>query len=231
MALAENLDNHIWEPLDPAEFAKIDGSVPLAGERPPTKTALEEKRSGSELQFLHARHREIIRLHTMGMRNIQIAEYLGCSVSMVSNCLNSEIAKGEARRISLARDINAARIQADIADLTPKCVDLLHAVLDGKDKEGNPVEASIKHKMDAARFGLEINGLGAIKRTVNVDVPLAGGVLEEIRARAKAAGILAPSAVTDAEPIETPVETAAPEAREARATSEPVTSNPIPLSV
>lgn len=151
-----------------------------------------------QLKALRARHHEIIRLHILGYKNVDIARVLGVTPVSVSNALNSHEGQAVARLLCAARDGEAVDLSARFAEVAPKAFEFLEDTLDN---ENAPIH--LRSKIATELLGLaghvkpqRLQVSGAIAHITPAD-------LEEIKRRAVQAaaecGLLSDPNVLEAE--------------------------------
>jgi len=82
-----------------------------------------------EIESLHERHKEIIRLVTMGLTNTQIAKELGCSPAMVVYTKYSEVGQRLLQELGFQRSESVKDIQKRIEQIAPHALDTLEALM------------------------------------------------------------------------------------------------------
>lgn len=144
-----------------------------------------------EVESLHERHKEIIRLIAMGLTNTQIAQELGCSTAMVVYTKYSEVGQQLLQELGFKRSESVKDIQKRIERIAPHALDTLEALM--TDSE-TPEAVRARIAMD----NLDRAGLTPKSRT-------SGGFLDEkditkIKEQAREAGFFAEA--KQAEPAE-----------------------------
>lgn len=141
------------------------------------------------------RQREAIRLGACGVPYARIAADLDWSYSAVTIFLTSPIAQMRMVALSEHRDIAAADISNTIQQLAPKCMEVINGIIDDETKDP-------KLRYKAASDMLDRAGHAAVKRNLNVEAPLGGSIIDLLKQRAIAAGVVISNSTTTAEPIE-----------------------------
>jgi DNA-binding CsgD family transcriptional regulator len=151
---------------------------------------------------LRARDHEIIRLHLLGAKNVDIAARLGVTPVTVSNTLNSAAARAYVQMLSATRDSEAVDLSRSLSDCAPRAFEFLRD--DVLENENAPIYLR-------ARVADTLLGLAGFVRPQRIQVSgqishITPADLEEIKHRAALAaaecGLLAPSsseAALDAE--------------------------------
>lgn len=85
-----------------------------------------------EVRELWNTHREVLRLASLGMKNVDIAKKLNVSSAMVGYTLNSPVAKQQMELLQGARDADTADLQKEIREKAPKALKLLEQIIDGE---------------------------------------------------------------------------------------------------
>lgn len=149
---------------------------------------------------LRARDHEIIRLHLLGMKGVDIATQLGITPVTVSTTLNSAAARYFLNMLSASRDSEAVDISRSLSDCAPRALEFLRD--DVLENENAPIHLR-------ARVADTLLGLAGFVRPQRIQVSgqishITPADIEEIKNRARLAaaecGLLAPSeAALDAE--------------------------------
>lgn len=113
-----------------------------------------------QLQALKGRHREIIRMHYLGLSRKDIALHFGMSEAAITNILQSDLAK---EHLSFLQE----NTDADCIDARRRLEHLQHSAIDIYEKvlNGDIIEASVSQKMRAAAEVLDRGGLPRLTRT------------------------------------------------------------------
>lgn len=151
---------------------------------------LEDPHASKAGMSIVYKQREAIRLGAVGTPYMQISRKLHWGLGAVHEFLTSRIAQAQMKALSEKRDINAADLAYTIQQIAPGALAYMEEVLHSETQEP-------KLRVSVAKDLLDRAGHAKINRSIIMDVPLAGGVLEDIKSRARDAGILAP------EPVET----------------------------
>lgn len=105
----------------------------------------ESEASGSyEPQKLNARHREIIRLHTLGYKGTEIAQVVGCTPQLVYMTVNSPLGQSFLSEIEDARDSSVQDVRERLQEMSPLAAEVMLDVLNNGKRESNKLKAAIK---------------------------------------------------------------------------------------
>ena len=110
-----------------------------------------------QLKRLRHMHREIIRLHLIGLKNTEIAAQQGVTLAVVSYTLNSPLAKQVLSNNEDEMDVEARTIHQRLEEIAPVSVDIIEDVLLDAD---TPAILRLK----AAESILDRAGYGKISR-------------------------------------------------------------------
>ena len=113
-----------------------------------------------QLKQLWDSHHEILRLHALGYKNVDIARIVKCTPQTVSNTLASNVAQGTIQKFRQKRDKDAESILNRIQRILPKCMDILEETI--KDEE-IPLSVRLKE----ANTLLDRGGFGKVIKTEN----------------------------------------------------------------
>lgn len=149
------------------------------------------RRSYNNVQTLHARHTEVLRLCALGMKPAEVAEKLGMARSSVYAICESDLGNAQIRSMSEARDNVVKRgddllaIQNKINALAPKALERYEELLDSVGTKDTVVASIAKDLLDRA-------GFAPVRKTenLNANVPVTESTLEKLKARARAAGLV-----------------------------------------
>lgn len=147
------------------------------------------------------RHHEIARRIVLGANNIEIANALNVTPTLVSNVRNSPVVQEKIKLLSGARDAETVDIAAQIAKIAPKALTLLGAMIEGKvGEEKIPAKLRAHH----AEKMLDRAGHGAPKIIQGkvLHGHFTAEDLDEIKDRAARLGVANGSVVEDAEIID-----------------------------
>lgn len=139
------------------------------------------------LNELQPVHRRVLELHALGLRNLEIAQELGITAQTVGNVLSAPVALAYSQ--SLEQDL-ADQHQATAEALqshTLRAVETLAEIMEAE-------TSTTTHKLKAAVSILDRAGHGPTQKidTRSISVRLTPELKDELRARAIAAGVLAP---------------------------------------
>lgn len=140
---------------------------------------------------LSARHDEILRMKLTGLRHGDIAAALGITTAAVGYVVNSEMGKRRLQELSELADLESCDVALEIRKSAPKAIRLLKEVIDGT-VEGAPIVTRVR----AAQDMLDRAGHGKVERKKIEFTGYMGG-LEELKQRAREAGVLADSIDAD----------------------------------
>lgn len=108
-----------------------------------------------EVEQLQARQQEIVRLHVLGLKNVEVAEQLNISPQTVSNTINSPLVQSYLRTLQEGRDVSTKEINTQLNSLR---VDAVNAFKDILQDQVEGVTPSLK--MRAATEVLDRTGHG-----------------------------------------------------------------------
>lgn len=144
---------------------------------------------------------EIMRLHVLGLKNVEIADRLGITAATVSNAVNSSLVKRQVAIMQAARDANTVDIAKRVAELAPKALQVMEDILDS-DVETGAV------RLRAATEILNRNiDTAPVRRTESHNVYdhyLRGKHIDEVKKIARDRGLLAEAGTENAEFTEVP---------------------------
>lgn len=109
-----------------------------------------------QIRELRLMHHEILRLALLGLNNTDISTMLNITTVMVSNVLNSEIAKRQLEIMSGNRDADALAVREQIANMAPLALEVLEGIMMDEN-------ASDRNKITAAVDILDRGGYAAPK--------------------------------------------------------------------
>lgn len=119
-----------------------------------------QNRGLTEVEELQARHREIIRLASVGKRNKDIAEILGCSPSTVSKVLQNPLAKSHMNQMNKNMDEYLVEAQQHLTELLPEVTGLFERIVNGELKVRTELQVSV------AKDILDRTGLPKVSKSV-----------------------------------------------------------------
>lgn len=119
-----------------------------------------QNRGLTEVEELQARHREIIRLASVGKRNKDIAEILGCSPGTVSKVLQNPLAKSHMNQINKNMDEYLVEAQQHLTELLPDVTGLFERIVNGELKVRTELQVSV------AKDILDRTGLPKVSKSV-----------------------------------------------------------------
>lgn len=111
--------------------------------------AESEAPSSYEPQKLNARHREMIRLHVLGYKGVQIANILGVTPQNVYDTLGTDLAKSFIQEIEEARNSSVQDVRERLQEFSPLAAE---TILDLMDSSSDTV------KYKSAKTILEMTG-------------------------------------------------------------------------
>ena len=154
------------------------------------------------LQKLRERHRRIVQLHTMGLKNVHIAAQLNITTQAVGYCLNSDVGMIKTEELVSSADDQAKDVSSIIREALPNAIGTLEKILNGE------VDASISLQAKVAMDVLDRGGHGKITN-IQGDFrhgyfgPVGVEGIEAINKRAKELGVTATvSKVVEGEIVE-----------------------------
>jgi hypothetical protein len=129
-------------------------------------------------------HKEVLRLVSVGMSNVDIAEQLSCSAQAVSNIRNSPVSKEHLEKLSGARDADTVDINDRINELAPRALELLENIINGT---GEGEKASISLRAKEANALLDRAGFSPVRKlsSQGLSMHLTVDDIERIKERAK----------------------------------------------
>jgi len=143
------------------------------------------------IQRIQDHHREIVRRLVIGQRPSEIARALGLSVRQVSAIKNSEVVRRFIDMLQTRRDEAAVDIRRQIEELAPQAVEVLREAMES---EESPWAIRVRAAMDV----LDRAGHSAPKRHHHLHGVFTAQDLEEIKRRARQAGVLVGREVEEA---------------------------------
>lgn len=96
-----------------------------------------------EPQKLNARHREMIRLHALGYKGVQIASILGVTPQNVYDTLNTPLAQAFLQEIEQARNGSVQDVRERLQEISPLAVEVVLDVMQNG-SESNRLKAADK---------------------------------------------------------------------------------------
>ena len=115
-----------------------------------------------QIKELWSLSQEILRLTSLGMKQVQIAKYLGCTPQTVSNTVNSDLGKEKLKLMAGARDADTLDIAEWIKKATVKSLKVYDEILD---EEEGAISWSLK-KNTADTIVKDLAGLEAPKKII-----------------------------------------------------------------
>lgn len=150
------------------------------------KRFIEGRRAYQILQIWD-RHKEMMRLHLLGIKGVEIARRLGVTPQNVSDVLNSEIVKTELGHMQKQMDAGVLDIGKRLRNLAPVAVDVLEDTM-----VSIIVPASIRLK--AAESVLDRGEFPKVQKSqTDVRVGIFEFDLEDMKSRAKRVSVKNPS--------------------------------------
>jgi len=132
------------------------------------------------IQQIWQNHHEVLRLKLLGLKNKRIAEICNLTPEMVSNIINSPVARTRLEEMQAARDLDAVDVGKKIQTLQVKAVDFLEEVLEDD-------SAMTSTRVKVAQDLLDRGGHGAVRRQEILSAHLTSEDIERIKERAIAA--------------------------------------------
>jgi len=128
---------------------------------------------------LNAVHREMIRLHILGLTNTDIAKRLHVTKEYVYVVLSSDLAKRHIEKIQNDYDAAITEASEDLRELATEATKHLRAIMYGE------IDVDYKHKTTVALQVLDRVGLGKITKIHSINENLSREEIESIKARAR----------------------------------------------
>lgn len=135
-----------------------------------------------EIQNMWQHHHEIVRLTLLGHKPKEIAERLQITPQTVSNTLNSRIVRDKLDIMRAQRDAVTVDVATAIADLAPKAVAAIGAMIE---KEG----ISDAVRLNAAKDVLDRSGFKPREKHEHVHAHMSAEEIEALKKRAVANGL------------------------------------------
>ncbi len=157
----------------------------------------KEDRSGMyAITHIQTRQRDIIRLHSLGLKNIQIAKKLGVSETNVSQVITSPLAQAEINKINKVKDEHTMDYKAHIESCIPKALDVLEDIIDN-----NLDGVSPSLRLKASEDILNMANIGPAKSSsvTNNTVIFNDEKIAEIKKRALQSGEAVQTRIIDVE--------------------------------
>lgn len=131
------------------------------------------------LQALRGHHHDIIRMHSLGATNEQIAAHTGVTTATVSNVLRSLPAREVMDGIRADTAMKTIDVVKQIKDMVPRALQVMEEIMDNED-----VSAAVR--LRAATDLMDRAGHGAVKKVDmrSTSVSLTQDDLEKIKRRA-----------------------------------------------
>jgi len=129
------------------------------------------------IQQVWQHHHEIMRLKLLGLKNKRIAEIVGMTPVMVSNIINSPVARIRLDEMQSARDLDTVDVAKKIQTLQVKAVDYLEDVLEDD-------TAMTSTRVKVAQDLLDRGGHGAVRRQEILSAHLTSEDIDRIKQRA-----------------------------------------------
>lgn len=131
-----------------------------------------------EIQDLNARHHEIIRLLSLGLRNTEIADALRISPVTVSYVRNSELGRKKLDELMGRIDDNVVDLQQRMKVLAPTALDTLEDLMHSR-------ETSSAVRANIAKDLLDRAGHAAVKRVETISALLTAEDIEHLKQKAR----------------------------------------------
>lgn len=135
-----------------------------------------------QIQSLQERHREILRMLSLGQSAKDISQSLGITTAVVHYVKNSHLGKRELSLMQGARNGSAIDISNQIQELAPEALETLEMLM--RDEEESPDTLRAKIAMDV----LDRAGHGAVRKQVSLHQNLSKEDIDNIKQRAKDIG-------------------------------------------
>ncbi len=140
--------------------------------------APEKSSSGPYMpQKLNARHREIIRLHCLGYKHVEIGNMLGCTAQLCSMIVNSPLGVDLIQEIQKARTGSVKDVHERLQEMSPFAAEIMLDIMASSKKESN--------RLRAAEKVLEMTGHKAASRHEHMHAHLTKEEIEELKQNAR----------------------------------------------
>jgi len=80
---------------------------------------------------------EIMRLHILGFKNVEIASQLNITAQTVSNAVNSTIVKRQMEVMQAKRDVDTIAVAERVVQMSGKALDVLETIMDDEKEPGS----------------------------------------------------------------------------------------------
>ena len=150
-----------------------------------------------KIQKLWEHHKEILRLTLLGYKGNDVAAILGISYGMVSVVKNSQLGRRHLSIMSAARDKETIDVARQIREMVPKALQVYNDILD----EENTKSAPLSLRFKAATEVLDRES-PKVTRTENIHAHFTAEEIEEIKNRARKAGVIAVESEYDSNVVE-----------------------------
>jgi hypothetical protein len=135
-------------------------------------------------------HQEIIRRLALGQSGADICRDLGVTAPMISYVRNSPLGQEALRKIHSLANEDVVNVSKRIRSITPKAVQVLEQILDDAIAVPPNLPAD-KKTVSSVAFGiLDRGGHAPVHKSISVGVPVGNDTIEEIKNRARQAGIV-----------------------------------------
>jgi len=135
---------------------------------------------------LRTHYQECVRLTAAGLKPSEVAQAMGLSTKQVKRIVDSDIAQERITNLQRERDERSLDISVRLQALCDPAVNIIQAALTSGDLSGLKASDQLK-----AAFGvLDRNGHSPVQKSLNVTAKMTDEDYEEIRRRARRAGIL-----------------------------------------
>lgn len=145
----------------------------------------------NQIECLQAKHREILRLRSIGMKETEIARHLGMHNQTVSLICTSALGRKQIDNLADGRDkavmsgVDLLGVTKRINELAPKAIERLAEIMADNNTDSKLLAAVSQDLLDRA-------GFAAVKKTASIhsEVPCDSSFIEELKNRARAAGAI-----------------------------------------
>ena len=136
------------------------------------------------------RQQEIVRRLSLGQSAVDIARDLSISPVTVSYVRNSPLGQEALAKLHSAANNEAVNIAKRIKEVAPKALAVLEGILDNSIQGTYDLPADRKTAASVAMGLLDRAGHAPIHRQISMTVPVSNSVINEIKERAKGAGMI-----------------------------------------
>ena len=131
---------------------------------------------------------EIMRLHILGLKNVDIADRLGITAQTVSNAVNSSIVKRQIAIMQGARDANTVDVTKRVLEMAPKALDVLENIMTSENETGS---VRLRAAVEVLNRNVDTAPVRKTETHAQYEHFLRGKHIDEIKKIAKERGLLA----------------------------------------